>query len=320
MRSEASGPYWAGCVIGNVILINAHVLDHLDEDGRAQEVFSSTIGYVHKVKSTYSDMRFEIVVGVDTNVTLPGRYTDITGEADLSPANSHTAAMAHVVFGWFSALEVRAMNSFSENADEMNAAPLLWTCGRKRRLAKRTQIDYLAVSSGVAGSARPIDFHKKVLKRSDHRLVHGNLSIESSTLSYTPYAPSLRGWSPISVDDAVRFKESTAGLQSANLHAMQKQILDAAQVIHFSMAGDRSQAFRATNNRRIKDARLAVSQADAEARPKAALALRKALKQARRLNNENKLKYSTRKRGPTRLATALRVDGKVTDDRQRWLT
>eukprot|EP00959_Pyramimonas_sp_CCMP1952_P159115 3327775-Pyramimonas_sp.AAC.1 len=37
IRSERYRDYWAACVAGNVMLISAHILDHLSPDGRGQQ-------------------------------------------------------------------------------------------------------------------------------------------------------------------------------------------------------------------------------------------------------------------------------------------
>ena len=48
-------PYWAACVVGNLILISGHVLDHAVEDGRGQAVIEDTIRYVNNIRSKCSD-------------------------------------------------------------------------------------------------------------------------------------------------------------------------------------------------------------------------------------------------------------------------
>ena len=45
VRSQAFGAYWAGCVIGSVIFLSAHILDHNVEGGRAEDAFSGSIQY-----------------------------------------------------------------------------------------------------------------------------------------------------------------------------------------------------------------------------------------------------------------------------------
>ena len=68
VRSLSSGAYWCGLVIDTYIFISAHVLDHLEEDGRAETVFKETHNYVHDIRHNHADIQFEIVMGVDTNV------------------------------------------------------------------------------------------------------------------------------------------------------------------------------------------------------------------------------------------------------------
>ena len=148
-------------MIGNSIHISAHILDHLEEDGRGYTVIAESIAYVNNIRCKFSSIDFDVVVGVDANATLPPNYDEITGDLVLTPASSHTPQMARMILSWFAALGVRALNTFSadgKDSEECSSqgvpdARSLWTCGTKRKLPKRTQIDFVGVSSRVKGES-----------------------------------------------------------------------------------------------------------------------------------------------------------------------
>ena len=52
--------------------------------------------------------------------------------------------MQAVVLGWMHALQVRALNTYG--GQDFGSRTSLWKCGTKRRLMKRTQIDFVCVS------------------------------------------------------------------------------------------------------------------------------------------------------------------------------
>ena len=63
IRDLSSGAYWCGAVLGNYIFLSAHILDHLEEDGRASVVINDTINYVHRIRTSFPDVAFEVVLG-----------------------------------------------------------------------------------------------------------------------------------------------------------------------------------------------------------------------------------------------------------------
>ena len=73
------GDYWCGIVIHNTIFISAHVLDHLEEHGRASVVFQDTVRFVHRIRNANQHMQFNVVVGVDANVQFPAYLGTLTG-------------------------------------------------------------------------------------------------------------------------------------------------------------------------------------------------------------------------------------------------
>ena len=117
VRSLSSGAYWCGLVIDTCIFISAHILDHLEEDGRAEVVFKETLNYVHYIKGKHPDVEFEIVIRVDANVGLPANHDGLTGEAELPQGAGHTPAKIRVVVTWIEALGARALNTFTRPGD-----------------------------------------------------------------------------------------------------------------------------------------------------------------------------------------------------------
>ena len=73
VRSIFSGAYWCGVVMGDAILISAHVVDHLEEYGKCN--------YIHDIHGRFSSIDFEVVTGVDANVQLPSGIDGLTGGA-----------------------------------------------------------------------------------------------------------------------------------------------------------------------------------------------------------------------------------------------
>eukprot|EP00973_Karenia_brevis_P039649 5474620-Karenia_brevis.AAC.1 len=57
--------------------------------------------------------------------------------------------MTRVVEAWLISLQVRALNTFGSAE-----VPEAWTCGTKRRMHKRSQIDYLCTTGGIEGTAK----------------------------------------------------------------------------------------------------------------------------------------------------------------------
>ena len=106
VRSLSSVAYWCGAVLGNHILLSAHVLDHLVEDGRAAMFFRETLHFVHEVLSSFTDVKFEITLGVDANTGLPPNFDDISGSLVLPLRHSHSPGRVRVVTAWLEALGV----------------------------------------------------------------------------------------------------------------------------------------------------------------------------------------------------------------------
>ena len=108
---EKFGSYWCAVVVRNLIFISAHILDHGIENGRAEAVFYETVQYVQEIRDKYSNMTFEIILGVDANVTLMKGMMGVSGNDVLSRTKGHYRSAA-LVANWFQCLGLRAMNTF----------------------------------------------------------------------------------------------------------------------------------------------------------------------------------------------------------------
>ena len=160
------------------------------------------------MKKKLSSIDFDVIVGVDANATLPPSFEEVAGDFVLTPAKTHTARMAGVILSWLAALGVRALNTFPSEECIVNGAldeRRLWTCGAKRKLSKRTQIDFLAVSPAVSGKSFPASLDGKVFSRSDHHAVMGNLQIvrklSDDDEDLSEKTLNLKGWKPNSDED-----------------------------------------------------------------------------------------------------------------------
>eukprot|EP00973_Karenia_brevis_P005035 693416-Karenia_brevis.AAC.1 len=106
---------------------------------------------------------------MDTNVTLPRNIDTVTGPSILERLRSHSPTMQTEVLAYLQSLRLRALNTYSPNSD----TTALWTCGLKRPLARRSQIDYICISDGFTGVSYPLqgnkldDLYKRF--RFDHR-------------------------------------------------------------------------------------------------------------------------------------------------------
>ena len=181
-----------------------HILDHTVENGRAEKVFSETINFVNSVRTQFSDVHFSIILGVDANVTLPKEYAGITGSHLLQPAKSHSKHMQAAVLGWLEALNVRVLNSYADALCSPEPSSL-WTCGVKRRLSKRTQIDYICVSENISGEAFPFELFEHVFQKSDHRLVYSDLMMDRPITSTQCRPSTMKGWAPADSDAKEHF-------------------------------------------------------------------------------------------------------------------
>eukprot|EP00959_Pyramimonas_sp_CCMP1952_P207660 4343631-Pyramimonas_sp.AAC.1 len=82
VRHTSVGRYWSGVVLVRCISLSAHILDHLEEGGRAEEVFFDAVNYAHAINMKYPYTVFEVVLGVDANVSLPAGLEGLS-ESDV---------------------------------------------------------------------------------------------------------------------------------------------------------------------------------------------------------------------------------------------
>ena len=94
---SGNGRYWAGVVVGPVILLSAHILDRCVDDGRAETVFRETCAFVARVRATNRHVAYQVVLGVDGNVTLQPDTAGVSGIAVLPRKAGHTPSMQRVV-------------------------------------------------------------------------------------------------------------------------------------------------------------------------------------------------------------------------------
>eukprot|EP00959_Pyramimonas_sp_CCMP1952_P019454 410986-Pyramimonas_sp.AAC.1 len=216
--------------------------------------------YVQHVRLTFPGCMFEIVMGVDANVTLPADYEAITGHHVLPAAPSHTPSMTRVILEWFTALGGRALNTFEcpGEADLRGEPTCLWTCGRRRVLSRRTQIDFIVVSEGVDGYASPQTFDGKLFGRSDHRPLVSYLRQAAVSQCYSvhgPMAPKcMTGWSPINSDALDAFRKNCCRFRGDCLGALQKHILNEARNTPHTTASQRKHSRAMSINSPVREA------------------------------------------------------------------
>eukprot|EP00959_Pyramimonas_sp_CCMP1952_P117005 2445763-Pyramimonas_sp.AAC.1 len=74
----------------------------------------------------------------------------VTGNRVLPGAKSHTTQIANIILAWFEALNARALNTFNSAPASTSVPEDLRTCGARRVLRKRAQIDFMAVAPRVS--------------------------------------------------------------------------------------------------------------------------------------------------------------------------
>ena len=177
--------------IGSFILLSAHLLDVSIDEGRADVVFFESMHHISVIKTRFPSLRFELILGVDANVTLPGGHGTVTGMNVRTPLPSHTPLKQRQVLSWLEGLEAKLWNTFGEYCDSN------WTrCKRRSDVhASRSQIDFIGATAEVSGMAQPLeDTAIPPFCESDHRPVLGVFSVtDSEGVQICPLAPSLKG-------------------------------------------------------------------------------------------------------------------------------
>ena len=106
---------WCGAVMGSFIFLSAHILDHLEEEGRAGVVFKQSFNYGHGIRDRYPDKHFEVIRVVDANVGFPECFEDISGAATLPLRPSRTLAKIRSVASWAEGLSLSALSTFQKS-------------------------------------------------------------------------------------------------------------------------------------------------------------------------------------------------------------
>ena len=265
VRESVFGQFWAGLVIGRVILINVH-LHH--EDRRGEEVCHEVQQFVRHTRQSRVDADFHVILIGDFNVELPANVCGVTGCCALHGKRRKTE---HSTLAWLRDLEVRALNTYphmsvqedrkekigeraggaileeggekiceragggihgegetkireragggiledggdssSMNKDS-NMADMkaregdeLWTWGRRRKRARKTQIDYVCVSGGITGTAAPLRQTVGILFKSDHVPVMASIRVPTpiQCARQKDFPKTTTGWGPI--DEAAK--------------------------------------------------------------------------------------------------------------------
>ena len=173
VAAEKASPCWAGVVVYDTIFLSVHLLDHCIEGGRGDSTVTEVIDFVRCMQVGFKKLDLKIVLGIDGNCTLLPNVEGYTVGSVGQPAKSHTSGMRNLVMSLFGALEIRALNTFESGS----TADATWSCGVKRPLQKRTQIDYIGCSALVEGEAAPYSILNRCFLWSDHRPVISSLRI-----------------------------------------------------------------------------------------------------------------------------------------------
>ena len=320
VRDFSAGEYWCGAVLGNYIFLSAHILDHLEEGGRADKVITETSIYVHDMKAKYCDLEFEVIMGVDANIGLPPFFDRISGGAVLPLRRSHTPAKVRIVASWFEGLGLTALNTYGSMTDgEQMEQEDLWTRMASRRASSQSQIDYLMVSTGIYGRARPCSIHRRSFQRSDHRPIIGDLRLPIGICEPVGSNRSLKGWRPANEEAREVFKRHCVELCGQDLAAMQVGIKMSALQVQHDTIGERKRKEQTAQNAARNEARKRVTRASGVNYRAAVVEYRRATRKAQIKKNEEKLRLVTLSSRPTRMPMLLTVDGQATSDRQIWM-
>ena len=94
-----------------MINISAHILNHLVDDGWANQVFEETTLFVQRTRASYSSTVYKVFVGFDAHVQFPARRGPLTGDAVMVPRMSHSPAEVSVAGGTLDDFGVRLMDA-----------------------------------------------------------------------------------------------------------------------------------------------------------------------------------------------------------------
>ena len=319
IRRTVHRRYWSGCVVGSVILLTAHILEHSLEDGFGQTVIHECTNFVHHTKGAYPSIVFDILLAVDANCSLPANHEGVTGECVLPGAKSHTVAMANMMLAWFEALNLRALNTFASHSASAPAREELWTCGTRRVLQNRSQIDFLAVTPRISGTARPESFPSRLFRASDHRPLLAELrGFAPLERTETPKR-SLKGWAPASAADEESFQRKCVALSGLSLGEFHTSVHKLVSTTPFTTTSSRQLSSRRSLNALVKQARAEVASASPSEYRSAVQCLRRVLRRRRKPRSGARLE-SVRRVPPRHcLPMQMEVGGELTHDRSAWL-
>ena len=232
VRDAIHKPYWSGLLLPGLLIFSAHFIHKSPTDGNTDtyidRIRQETQDFYIACSKKYPKEKLSVVACFDANVTLPPSHLGITGPLTLPPLRSHTCSMQHGILSWLLQFGLRALNTFGVD----NSPHLLWTCGWKRSLPDRSQIDYVAVSEDVLGSAYParewdVRGNEVLRKGMDHRRVIGNLELQRDNLPRPPEGHSLKGWKPLNHRAYQQFQSRavSAEVLNTNLQNLEATLL-----------------------------------------------------------------------------------------------
>lgn len=322
-RHVHCGPYFTLAVVGDLIIISAHILDHGIVNGRAESVYFETVEQIAWTRSKYPGVCFQTCLGVDANAQLSAEMVledrVISGQVIFDESSSAFGVPGLV--SWFHALELSASNTFGS----LKASDAwTWRKSRENPLAVRSQIDYLAVSQGLLGSSAPLlndNLHPFCL--SDHRPVHGCFQFQTELhLSRVKRPPSLHGFRPTSPSDLVAYQTAAIDASTLGLDQCTNALLSAAHSVSFSTTLSRSNVTVTDDAVPMRMARRAVDSSipGTLARKHANRQLRTLQRRRARRRNSHYLRNVTREtRKPMKIPPSLALPAGRIADRSEWL-
>ena len=184
------------------------------------------------------------MVGVDGNTSLPANVDGVTGGNTMRELASHTADKMQMLIYWLSLLNVRCLNTFSENG-KLAGDTELWTKGRGQPEKLWSQIDYLGASLNIKGNGRPLlstgkQFHDGV-KGSDHRPVSGLLSFPETNIFQQRGKRSLKSWAPSDHHARIHFHDlcKSSIQQIASIEEVESWVSDIGTSIEYTTGSSR---------------------------------------------------------------------------------
>ena len=338
VRDEQYGRYWGGIVLdtgpfGHTLFLTVHFIHTQRDNGDTaavdflDEAREETVAYWQRCRQKFGQ-NLSVVTGFDANVTLPAGVPRLTGRAVLPPLPSHKTKMQNQILDWMFTLGVRAANTFGEE----DALSELWTCGIKRRLAARSQIDFIGLSADLTGLAKPMSFldlksEPALLKKMDHRPVQGDFAWDPSQAFASCATPCRKPRLPKGTfnTDVARDIFRKCIVQPNFLHLgfdqYEGQLFQAARLIFDDEGHNPAQTAAQQSRAYLKQLRRCLRfETDPALRKEAATAMWREIHKLSKISQLKRLKALTRQsRDDLYMPTCLSVDGALTGDRSEWL-